>query len=97
MNNFVKFEPLLRNAGLGSIVVVVLKWIQTMGYISWTPEQFAVTEDMALLIVSGIVFLVATIQPRFREVTPVARPKDNRGNVLVPAISVEDDSKKPTE
>jgi len=97
MSNFLKFEPLTRNAGLGAIAVAILNWIKVMGYLSWTSEQFAVTENTMLLVLSGLIFLISIIQPRFREVTPVKRPRDNDGNVLVPAISVEDDSKKPTE
>ena len=97
MRDFMKFEPLTRNAGIGALLIALLNWIKVMGWVSWTPEQFVVTEDTMLLLVSFLIMLFAIIEPRFREVTPVKRPRDNDGNVLVPAISVEDDSKKPTE
>ena len=83
MKDFLKFEPLVRNAGIGAVLVAILNWVKVMGYVSWTPEQFAVTENTVLLIASMIILVVATVQPRFKEVTPVVRPRDNNGNILM--------------
>jgi len=86
--NFLKTEPLARNAGIGVIVTAILAWVKVMGYVSWTPEQFAVTEDMVFLIAQAVMWIILVVQPRFGEVTPVVAPKDNNGETLVPVSEV---------
>ena len=92
MNTLSKFsqnEPLTRNAGIGVVITTLLVWLRTMGYVDWTEEQFAVTEDMVLILANAAIWFILIVQPRFnKEVTSIADPKTKDGEKLIPASAV---------
>ena len=92
MNTLSKFsqsEPLTRNAGIGVVITSLLVWLRTMGYIDWTEEQFAVTEEMVMILANALVWIALIIQPRLnKEVTPAVSPTTKDGEKLIPASAI---------
>ncbi|MFI6485295.1 hypothetical protein ACIBH1_45810 [Nonomuraea sp. NPDC050663] len=80
MSKFSVRNPLLLRAGLALLVVAVARVAVALGVI---PAEWAVDEARVEQGFDALVFAWAWFSAR-RHVTPVADPRDNAGNQLVP-------------
>ena len=77
--NTVQNEPVVTAASVAALVSAIILWARLMGWLPMTDEQF---NALMVVVTLALPIIGALIARRF--VTPLASPKDNAGNALVP-------------
>lgn len=77
----IKREPVAVAGGIVGLIMALLMWLRTMGYLDWTPEQASATEQLVAIAVPLILSAIAVVWARWR-VTPLVDAKDEDGEPL---------------
>lgn len=74
-------EPVAIAGSVVGLIMALIMWLITMGYLDWTPEQITATEQLVVILIPLILSAVGVWYARM-QVTPLADPKDDDGEQL---------------
>lgn len=80
----IKNEPVMTAGAVIGAIMAVLTALVALDVISITPEQISAVEAVLVAVVPLLLSLIGAVVAR-RYVTPVANPRNNAGEQLVPA------------
>ncbi len=72
-------EPVVTAASVAALISAIIVFVRSMGWLVLSDDQFA---NLMAMVAIALPIIGAVIARRF--VTPLAAPKDNAGNALVP-------------
>jgi len=76
-----KQEPVAIAGSVVGLIMALIMWLITMGYLNWTPDQITATEQLVAIAIPLILSAVGIWLARMR-VTPLVSPQDDDGEPL---------------
>jgi len=74
-------EPVAIAGSIVGLIMALIMWLITMGYLNWTPEQITATEQLIAIAIPLILSAVGVWLGRM-QVTPLNSPRDTDGEPL---------------
>jgi hypothetical protein len=74
-------EPVAIAGSIVGLIMALVMWLNTMGYLSWTPDQISATEQLVAIAIPLLLSAIGVLLARAR-VTPSSDPRDTDGAPL---------------
>jgi len=74
-------EPVAIAGSIVGLIMALIMWLITMGYLNWTPEQITATEQLIAIAIPLILSAVGILWTRW-QTTPMVDPRDDDGMPL---------------
>ena len=74
-------EPVAIAGSVVGLIMSLVMWLNTMGYLSWSADQISATEQLVAIAIPLILSAIGIWLTRMR-VTPLVDPKDDDGTPL---------------